>query len=68
MATASYGQVWRPKDRADEPTWTVVAVRGGEVSLSGPGPCRGMKTVTVAEFTESWERVEETKRGKRASR
>ena len=60
----SFGQTWRPKDKA-ESTWRVVAVRGGEVSLSGPGPCRGMKTVAVAEFTESWERVEETKRGKR---
>lgn len=40
-------------------TWRIVGVDEDDISLSGPGPCRSMKTVARAEFEELWEEVEE---------
>ena len=40
-------------------TWTVVGItdregEGCKIDLSGPGPCRGMQTVTLDEFVKDW--------------
>jgi len=46
------------QDKREDGTWRIVGVDEHTVSLSGPGPCRGMKSVTLAEFDEWWEEAE----------
>jgi hypothetical protein len=47
------GQRWCPK--AGGSWWTVVALSfDGQVTLSGPGPCRSVKYVKDEELFEDW--------------
>lgn len=61
----THGQTWRLTAEPESPTWTVVGLRGGQVSLSGPGPCRGMKTVELEEFKREWQRIETGRKKRR---
>lgn len=54
MSDPKFGQIVYDK-RDGNVSWTVVGVDEQHVSLSGPGPCRGMKEVALDEFVEWWE-------------
>ena len=49
---AAHGQLWQPKEGGA--TWRVAGVRAGVVALTGPGPCRGMKDVTIEDLLREW--------------
>lgn len=42
----------------DAPSWRVLHLDENEVHLSGPGPCRGMKTVDRIEYDKWWKETE----------
>lgn len=55
-----YQGVWQPmtatyRRRGEEGEWRVVVIQAGVVTLSGPGPCRGRKVVTIERFHSEWE-------------
>lgn len=48
-------RVWHKKGSEHGESWSVVGYTSdGNARLSGPGPCRGMVTVTVAELVEDY--------------
>lgn len=48
------GQRWLSPQNGE---WVVIGVDTLHVQLSGPGPCRSVKTVKLGTFCLTWERV-----------
>lgn len=46
------GQRWRHRDQG--PSWRVVGINAGVISLSGPGPGRAVQYVPKDEFKTEW--------------
>lgn len=52
---------WKPRGAHVGTFWTVVSVSPGtdqdeaQVGLTGPGPCRGYRSIALDEFLRDWE-------------
>lgn len=61
--TIVHGQLWWLKTKRETKatfmvnTYSVAIISIDHVGLSGPGPCRGIKYVSLDELEADWERV-----------
>jgi hypothetical protein len=50
------GTVCRPKGIDPQPTWRIVSFSSdGYAQLTGPGPCRSLKSVMLDDLIREWE-------------